>query len=72
MSCHVPSCPCRVFAVCDAHAFNHVRTPVFISLLFLQVHVGLSGDDSVILEYELEGEGPHEQGWLRDGHEALR
>lgn len=39
-----------------------------------QVHVGLSGDDGVILEYELggEGEGSHGQGWLRDAHEALR
>lgn len=29
-------------------------------------------DGGVILEYELEGDGPHEQGWLRACHEALR
>lgn len=38
----------------------------------VQVHVGLSGDGAVILEYELDDKGPHEQGWLRDAQEALR
>lgn len=56
----------------DGRSKQH--TPRLLFDVRLQVHVGLSGDDGVILEFELEGEGeaPHQQGWLRAGHEALR